>query len=275
MEKLELLANFSPVDARNLVTTYASIIKEVKDDVFVKLPIRPIANNNLKKIAGYLFSRKIFQENLSGVVVAGFGNNEIFPHIRSFEIEGIVNGKAKCKDAEEHETNENTTACIIPFAQAEMVATFMEGADPNYRKRILNGLKVLLVEKYPTYICDELTELAEVKKKMIGEKISKIGEGVLDEFRRQLTRYSEETHVVPVTTAVSFLPKDELAVMAETLVNLTSFKKKVSVDVAETVGGPIDVAVISKGDGFVWIKRKHYFEQNLNPCFIANYFREE
>jgi hypothetical protein len=29
----------------------------------------------------------------------------------------------------------------------------------------------------------------------------------------------------------------------------------VSLD-AETVGGPIDVAVISKCDGFVWVKRK-------------------
>jgi hypothetical protein len=67
--------------------------------------------------------------------------------------------------------------------------------------------------------------------------------------------------------------KDELAAMAESLVNLTSFKRKISLD-AETVGGPIDVAVISKGDGFVWIKRKHYFKPELNPGFFANYFRE-
>jgi len=28
----------------------------------------------------------------------------------------------------------------------------------------------------------------------------------------------------------------------------------------ETVAGPIDVAIISKGDGLIWIKRKHYFD---------------
>ena len=43
---------------------------------------------------------------------------------------------------------------------------------------------------------------------------------------------------------------------------------------AETVGGPIDVAVISKADGFIWIKRKHYFSKELNPHFVANYFRD-
>ena len=71
---------------------------------------------------------------------------------------------------------------------------------------------------------------------------------------------------------VEILPKEELASMAEAFVNLTSIKRKMSLDV-ETVGGPIDVAVISKGDGFVWIRRKHYFEPKLNPQFVENYFR--
>ena len=62
---------------------------------------------------------------------------------------------------------------------------------------------------------------------------------------------------------VSLLPKEELAEMAETLVSLTSFKRRMTPE-AETVGGPIDVAVISKGDGLVWVKRKHYFDRNLN-----------
>jgi hypothetical protein len=42
---------------------------------------------------------------------------------------------------------------------------------------------------------------------------------------------------------------------------------------SETVGGPVDVALISKGDGFIWIKRKHYFKAELNPQFFANYYR--
>lgn len=68
------------------------------------------------------------------------------------------------------------------------------------------------------------------------------------------------------------LPKDELAAMAEALVNLTAFKRKMT-NTLETVGGPIDVAVISKGDGLVWVKRKHYFPSELNANFYQNYFR--
>lgn len=55
--------------------------------------------------------------------------------------------------------------------------------------------------------------------------------------------------------------------MAEALVNLTSIKRRVSRGM-DTVGGPIDCAVISQADGFVWVKRKHYFPKELNMRYF-------
>jgi len=104
------------------------------------------------------------------------------------------------------------------------------------------------------------------------ERLKNIALGLF--FRNgNFPKYRQEVHVSPIVNVVGILPKDELASMAEALVNLTSFKRRITMD-AETVGGPIDVAVISKGDGFVWIKRKHYFKPELNPHFFRNYFRE-
>ncbi len=34
------------------------------------------------------------------------------------------------------------------------------------------------------------------------------------------------------------------------------------------VGGPVDVTVKTKGDGFVWIKRKHYFSADINHHYF-------
>ncbi len=34
---------------------------------------------------------------------------------------------------------------------------------------------------------------------------------------------------------------------------------------APSVGGPTEIAAITKHEGFKWIKRKHYYEQRLNP----------
>jgi len=54
---------------------------------------------------------------------------------------------------------------------------------------------------------------------------------------------------------VGHLPAEETAQLAELLIKLTAFRQHVA-DEEEDVGEPIDVAVISKADGFVWHKRK-------------------
>jgi len=77
-------------------------------------------------------------------------------------------------------------------------------------------------------------------------------------------------HLAPIYEAITNSPKDELAQIAAWLVNLNSQQKRMSMG-PETVGGPIDVAVISKGDGFIWIDRKHYFRSELNHHFFRNY----
>jgi hypothetical protein len=92
--------------------------------------------------------------------------------------------------------------------------------------------------------------------------------GLFLEWDRQTVSYWG-----PVVEIVSSLPKDELAAMAEALVNLTKFRRRITPE-RETVAGPIDVAVISKGDGFVWVRRKHYFDPALNPRVVARYTRE-
>ena len=102
--------------------------------------------------------------------------------------------------------------------------------------------------------------------------MSQANEELAQNFETEMKEYRDEYFVQPVVDIVEQLPKSELAAMAESLVNLTSFRRQVTPD-AETVGGPIDVAVISRGDGFIWIKRKHYFQPEFNPHFFSNYFR--
>ncbi len=59
----------------------------------------------------------------------------------------------------------------------------------------------------------------------------------------------------PVKPVPDMLPREELAVAAEALVNLQSLKQRMTMK-TESVSGPIDVVMISKGDGLVWVKRK-------------------
>ena len=60
---------------------------------------------------------------------------------------------------------------------------------------------------------------------------------------------------------MSLLSKEEMAKMVELLVEITSLRYKVSQEL-NIVGGEINVGVISKLDGFVWIKKEKYFDEN-------------
>ena len=81
-----------------------------------------------------------------------------------------------------------------------------------------------------------------------------------------------KTYTEPLLNTVVSLDKEDMANMAESFISLTSLVRRMQPG-EETVGGPVDVAVISKGDGFVWINRKHYFRPELNAPFFSNYFK--
>ena len=128
----------------------------------------------------------------------------------------------------------------------------------------------------PDKLHDEVAnklKLNPQQKKDLHAIVKDMCKGACDGALRALDHKKTTDYIMPVLQATGFLNKAELAAMAETLVNLVSFRKQVTME-AETVGGPIDVAVISKGDGFVWIKRKHYFPAELNHQFFANYNRK-
>jgi hypothetical protein len=60
------------------------------------------------------------------------------------------------------------------------------------------------------------------------------------------------------------MPIQDAIDVAEFLVTLT-IKFSRFLPGAATVGGPIEIAAITKHEGFKWIKRKHYYSRELNP----------
>lgn len=204
---------------------------------------------------------------VSGIVITGFGKKEIFPSLISFHVDGILqNDKLKYLDFIKDKISFENGSLIIPFAQDDMVHAFMDGIFPSFFQAIIMHISELL-ENYPKIIIDSIKELKPEIKEKYKNKFSGISEEKSEFYKTRLLQYQAAEFSNEIAEVVSMLPKNELADMAETLVNLTSFRKRVT-KASETVGGPIDVAVISKGDGFVWIKRKYYFNKELNPRFM-------
>ena len=66
------------------------------------------------------------------------------------------------------------------------------------------------------------------------------------------------------------LPLGVPAMPIQDAIDLVKFLANISVNSSkffpgpQVIGGPIDVAVITKHEGFKWIERKHYYDAGLN-----------
>lgn len=162
--------------------------------------------------------------------------------------------------------NNSERARIIPFAQREMVDRFLYGIDPDHERAILRSVQQTLSEVSAgaqPLMRGLRRQRRDLLRKYLDDARHAVVRGLHDRTIRQLRDGSE----LDSLDAVSVMTKPDLANFAEALVNITSVKRRASLE-TETVGGPIDVAVISRDDGFIWVKRKHYFDKELNPRFF-------
>lgn len=64
------------------------------------------------------------------------------------------------------------------------------------------------------------------------------------------------------------MPVQDTIELAEFLVNVTKGYVRF-LPGADTVGGDTDIAVVTKHEGFKWVKRKHYFSNSINPAEVS------
>ena len=182
---------------------------------------------------------------------------------------GKINDNFRIEPYEVTSVKFNKRGGIYPIGQREMVDRFMCGIVSDLRQLYSNTCSNIFKD-YRRKLLGDYNNFRI--RGQINKEMARYDEELMEKFDTVIDEFIHDYYIDPITEIVTHLPKNELAEMAETLVNLTSFKRRVSTD-AETVSGPIDVALISKDDGFVWIRRKQYFDSKLNPQFMANYYR--
>ena len=268
-KKWPLLQAISPQIVARIRKTYTRQINVIRGEVFEKLPISALAKRRLTETMIEVVTRErlLQRERHAGGVVAGFGDKEHYPKLTEYVLFGMLSGYPLYSEGNQATIDGGREAIVVPFAQREMVMTFMDGIDPKLRDRIEGSTNELFKAMAEIIV-------QEVKKKYprYGAKLKKTVMVGIDTVLKKLYNHWEDVrnkdYNDPVMEMVASLPKDELGTMAESLVSLTKFKRRISRE-QETVGGPVDVAVITKGDGFVWMKRKHYFAPEINPRYIA------
>jgi uncharacterized protein YlzI (FlbEa/FlbD family) len=262
--------NISKSDRENILEKYKEFSENLIYDYFGKYKLDKKIYNDIHSIMkNTIFCNPIYMGS-SGLVFSGFGESEVFPTTESFTISCIIKSEIMMSKHSIESISVNNIASLMPFAQTDMVESFVLGIDPNLNSQIEAQVANMLKS-----IPDIVSNFSQGDKILLKNTLDEVLEKMCQSFLGRMDDYIYNEYMKPIRYGVSNLPPDELASMAETLVNLTSFKRKISANQRETVGGPTDVAVITKGDGFIWIRRKHYFHPDKNHHFFSNYFNEE
>lgn len=246
---------------------YEEKIKEAIREVFNNVNFEKKTIDDLLRLATLYGTKIDFGNDYTGLVFAGFGSNDLYPVVRHLKIGPVIAGKLRYTREKDYKVSDGAPSHILPFAQSEMVETFLHGVSPRIQTTFIRSCAettTVLANLVIDSISDLTAKQKKKWKKAVNHHADEVFENVVKRFQAFQVR-----HRTPIQGALIHLPKDEIANVAESLVNLNYFQKRVSMD-SETVGGPIDVAVISKGDGFIWIKRKHYFSPDLNPQFFMS-----
>ena len=273
----KVLSRFSRLNRATLIKRYGPTFRLAIQHGLQNLA-GPVSLKRLMQGCTLVILRDLYWHGESGVVIAGFGDNEFLPSLYCYTLDSIICGRLRIREEVRKRSKISSvgeTASVVAFAQSEMVSLFMNGIDDDYDGFVRAFTGESFLKGYPDTIGKILDKhLSPKQKKSVLAKVRNVGKQLFTKFSSDFTNYAQSAHSGPIIDIVNHLPKEELAAMAEALVNLTSFKRHVTRQ-AETVGGPVDVAVISRGDGFIWIKKKHYFTKDLNPHFLANYFLRE
>lgn len=206
-----------------------------------------------------------YSDIYSGLVFFGYGTKEFLPSCFEYKVNIALCGRIKFYPQYTKTIRTVDASVIVPFAQTDVTNTVIRAVEEKLKNKFYEE-NMASITVFRDEIVQQLTDsgapqkLIDVLKGLDTDKYAK-------EFKDGMDKYIQDEYIEPLVQTVAFLSKEDLAEMAESLVKMTCLKRRIT-KTEETVGGPVDVAVVTKGDGFIWIKRKHYFSPEINRDYF-------
>lgn len=166
----------------------------------------------------------------AGLAFAGFGERQLLPSAHTYTVSGRLAGGIRVAGPQSWELGPGRPAVVLPLAQDYMVQAFMAGVHPEIQAS-LNRMMHSLVSLIP------------------GVDVEKMVLSLGREFEEQTDRLRQ-----PLLDGLAFLSARDVGRLAKMLIAVTAKRNEVAL-LPDTVGGPFDVALISRTDGFTWHTR--------------------
>ncbi|CAH2773586.1 MAG: hypothetical protein CBARDMAM_0288 [uncultured Caballeronia sp.] len=178
-----------------------------------------------------------------GIVFCGYGSAQIFPSLFEVSVAEFIGDNIVSKVGSQTRISRGLESQIFQFATTSMVDVFTQG----YGFEIWIAVQRAFREKSRHLVTSILTEIGAEN---VVPDLEQHLERAEAEFRGQWTDQLYNSNFVNLRRSIGTLPVDEIVHLAETLVVLESLKEKVT-SASQSVGGLVDVAIITRYEGLV------------------------
>lgn len=185
LKEWDFVSGFNDDSAANLIRIYKKEIDAISKHIFSenKLSIQGCISICRQYIALYL-TRNITLPVYSGIVIAGFGEKDIFPSLEAMKIDGFILGKVRISECENRKISLSNPSDIAPFAQTQMMDSVLLGALPSYNSDLLMEIyKTILL--LPTEIINNISELSDDAKKEYLNVNQSAGIGLIKDIKQK------------------------------------------------------------------------------------------
>ncbi len=249
------LACFPPGFAAVVERDHAADMEDIVAYSFQAFVLDKDSRDRLREIGVMCVTKDLFLEDVTGLVFAGYGANDSYPSVVSYSVSAVVNGIVKRNLATENRIDSRAHASITMFADSEVTYAFLRGIELDLEARMYATFyamgQTLVDQVVGAFSNVDPAQRESIRRKFQSEGVPQLVNRTYESIRE----YPQQAYIEPILSVVEVSTRQDLADMAHDLVHLNIFKKRIMAQ-RQTVGGAIDVAVISRDKGFSWFKRQ-------------------
>ena len=249
------LACFPRGFAATVARDYAEAAEDVIAWAFSAFSLDQKSREKLHDIAVFCVVKDLFLEDVTGLVFAGYGAGDLYPSVVTYHASAVIGGIVKRARIEETRIDGALHASLSLYADCSASYAFLRGIELDLEARAYGTFRAeseALVDRVVARFGDiDPAARESLRRQAQAEEVPATQQACYE----ALNTYQQKTYIDPILAVVEISARQDLAETAHDLVALNIFKKRLTAQ-DPTVGGAIDVAVISRDAGFSWWKRQ-------------------
>lgn len=256
-ESAPYASSFTEGHRSAIAAKYAGLLDSKIEEAFQE-PLTPEERSQLARIGANVLvkvSERFDGFSPSRLIFAGYGSRELVPSVETIYVNGLLENFLICSREERYcrKVDHIGPGLMLSFGRDNEILGFTQDIHREYEQMVDEDLPDIVLFSAKIAL-GRFDSLDNKERKQIGEQLSDL---VMEQMKDQFEELAELKLLhrsVPLTFAIAMMGQAEMAEFAQFLVELPIWKARL-LGGSPVVGESINVAVVSKTDGFTWAKR--------------------